>query len=80
MLFVVCLYAIVRRSVGWSVGRLGDLKIGGWGIFGDLGGMVHLPDTMVDLSDTLVDLPNTQVDLPDTMVDLPKKKTFLTPW
>ena len=26
--------AIVRRSVGRSVGRSGDLRIGGWGIFG----------------------------------------------
>ena len=38
---VVCcllLYAIVRRSVGRSVGRSEDLRIGGCGIFGDLGG------------------------------------------
>ena len=50
---------IVRRSVGRSVGRLEDLRIGGWGIFGDLGGMVDLPDIMVDLPDTMVDLPDT---------------------
>ena len=31
---VVCSYAIVRRSVGRSVGRSGDLRIGGWGILG----------------------------------------------
>ena len=35
---VVRSYAIVRRSVGRSVGRSEDLRIGGCGIFGDLGG------------------------------------------
>ena len=35
---VVCLTASsVGPSVGRSVGRSGDLRIGGWGILGDLG-------------------------------------------
>ena len=65
------LFDCTPSSVGPSVGRSGDLRIGGWGIFGDLGGMVDLPDIMVDLPDTMVDLPDTMVDLPGTMVDLP---------
>ena len=71
----VCLFVFLfdcrPLSVGRLVGRPGDLRIGGWGIFGDLGGMVDLPDIMVDLPVTLEDLPDTMVDLPGTMVDLP---------
>ena len=65
------LFVRTPLSAGPSIGRSRDLRIGGWGILGNLGGMVDLPDTMVDLSDTLVDLPTTTVDLPDTIVDLP---------
>ena len=57
-------------SVGPSVSLSGDFRIGGWGILGDLGGMVDLPNTMVNLSDTLVDLSDTLVDLPTTTVHL----------
>ena len=52
MVFVVCLLFVVCTPlllVGWSVGRSEDLRIGGWGILGDLRGMIDLPDTMVDL-------------------------------
>ena len=46
---------LFRRSVGPPVGWSACRLVGGfedWRM-GDLGGIVHLPDSMVDLSDTL---------------------------
>ena len=59
-LLFVFLYAILRQSVGrWDGRSVGGFVDWSSGIFGDLGGMVDLPDTMVDLSDILVDLATT---------------------
>ena len=69
----VRLFVRHHPSVGRSVGG-GDLRIEGWGILGDLEGMVDLHDTMVDLSDTLVDLPATTHPCPQGWLRVKKTR------